>query len=81
VSGCAGNQHNSCSGDIVDVGLQDPGEPQMVVKTAITTRKAAIFTLRLAGIKRCGGNRNRGQVRLQEDGQDPTVLSGNTCSA
>ena len=52
----AGNQHSSCSGDNVDIGLQDPEEPQMVVKSVLTTRKAADFTLRLAGIKGCGRN-------------------------
>lgn len=56
VSGLCWTQHNSCSCDNVNIGPQDPEVPQMVVKSALTTRKAADFTLRLAGVKGCGRN-------------------------
>jgi hypothetical protein len=53
---CAGNQHNTCSGENVYIGLPDPEQPQMVVKTSLTTRKAAFFRISNAGVKGCGRN-------------------------
>jgi hypothetical protein len=52
----AGNQQNTCSGDNVDIGPQECEEPQMVVKSTLTTRKAAVFTLRLPGVNGCRSN-------------------------
>lgn len=52
----AGNQHNTCSGDNVDIGPQELEEPQVVVNTTLTTRKAAVFKLGLARVKGHGRN-------------------------
>ena len=52
----AGNQQNTCSGDNVDIGPQECEEPQMVVKSTLTTRKAALFRISNAGVKGCGRN-------------------------
>lgn len=40
---CVGNKHNSCL--VVGIDPHDTEQPQMVVKTALTTGKAANFKL------------------------------------
>lgn len=72
----AGNQHSSCSGDNVDIGLQDPEEPQMMVKASLKTRKAVVFSLRLPGVKGC----RRNLLKKQGTGQTPGRWVGCHCS-
>lgn len=73
---CSENQHNTCSCDSVYIASQEGDEPQMEVTSALTTRKAAVFTLRLAGVKGCGSN------MLYQNGkrQTPGIWAGSHCS-